>query len=107
MMDKYCPSSWRRTSGYGAPICAFAVKRFAPDRAGWSPGPLTDWVLVDFSADGSTLAHELGHACNLWHIVDVNNLMNETATPSTPGQRRSLTGWQIAMLRASRHVTYF
>jgi predicted Zn-dependent protease len=49
----------------------------------------------------SILPHEMGHACNLWH-VDPSNLMQ----PFDP-RTTNLSWWQILLLRASRHVTYF
>jgi hypothetical protein len=102
--------------GYGAPVCAFDVRSFSDKKYGCSV-PFTDYVTVDFfdaaSADtcgaNLTLAHELGHACNLTHgehWIDhgaAGNLMNDD-----PAERgRSLTKLQVAILRMSRHVTYF
>jgi predicted Zn-dependent protease len=79
---------------------------------GCSLGPLTDYITVMFRredasvVDHSTLAHELGHACSLSHVDGGNNLMNPHPEPANRAQRRSLTRAQIALLRASRHVTY-
>jgi hypothetical protein len=97
----------RRLLGYGAPVVAFAVRRFADGDWGCSLGPLADYVTVDFNdAAGdetdSTLAHELGHACSLWHVQNAGNLMIPAA-PHPP----KLTTFQISVLRTSRHVTYF
>lgn len=101
----------RSLLGYGAPVAAIAVRRFLDRDLGCSPGgPAVNYVLVDFSpADNvadplhfSTLAHELGHACNLVHVTDENNLMIHQA-PHPPQLNRG----QVALLRASRHVTYF
>jgi hypothetical protein len=112
LTDDFFYAGWRRVLGYGAPVIAFAVRSFKdrenPDRAGCSLGPLADWVVVDFGhASPRTLAHEFGHACNLWHPMgppDPDNLM-------TPGGRGgtglSLHTDQIVVLRASRHCTYF
>jgi hypothetical protein len=112
----------RRLLGYGAPVVAFTVKSIEGS-LGCSLGPLTDWVVVQFddsnrdipdaelssddklgSSSGSisTLTHEVGHACNLWHVDDDSNLMH------TPPPRQShLEVWQRVLVRASRHVTYF
>ena len=108
-------TNWRRTIGYGAPICAFSVRSFSGTSDGCSNGPLDDFVLVNFAgaaADlglaanavigkSSILPHESGHACNLWH-VDPSNLMQGSDPRAT-----SLSVWQVMLLRSSRHVTYF
>jgi len=108
-------TNWRRLIGYGAPICAFSVRGFSGTSDGCSNGPLDDFVLVNFSgaaADvslpsnavigkSSILPHESGHACNLWH-VDPSNLMQGSDPRLT-----NLSAWQVALLRSSRHVTYF
>lgn len=112
LMTKYCGGEWRRLIGYGAPVCAFAVKRFSTaGDCGCSIGPSTDYATVNFSCDpqDSDLAHEMGHACNLWHEEDSSNLMHGSPTLLiiNPSQRRELTRWQKALLRASRRVTFF
>jgi hypothetical protein len=99
-------STWRRLLGYGAPVVVFYVKQMASDSGsvGCSAGPLTDWVVVDRQGSlVSTTAHETGHACNLWHSTDPNNLM----APATIRVGSSLDLHQILLVRASRHVTYF
>jgi hypothetical protein len=68
---------------------------------GCSLGFATDYVTVD-KRGIATIAHELAHACNLLHRKDPENLMN----PTQKGQS-TLTDWQIAILRSSRHVTHF
>lgn len=50
-----------------------------------------------------TLAHELGHACNLFHLTDPTNLM-DTTSPGPSGSM--LRFWQELLIRASRHVSY-
>ena len=79
---------------------AVAVKSVEGGKlAGCSLGPLTDYVTV--RADQPVcLAHELGHACSLLHTQAAANLMN----PTCGGVH--LSRWQVAVLRASRHVTY-
>jgi hypothetical protein len=102
----------RRLIGYGAPVVVFVVRSY-PSSAGCSLGPLTNYVTVlTTSTVGAppppvppttllSIDHELGHACNLTHTEDLNNMM----TPGAPGQQ--LATGQILLLRASRHVTYF
>ncbi|SRR6266571_5573474 len=92
----------RRLLGYGAPIAAIAVRKFTDGDEGCALGWAADYVTVDFSGDSSTLAHEMGHACNLWHVSDPSNLMIHQAPHPA-----KLTRFQAAMVRASRHVTFF
>lgn len=67
--------------------------------------PGTDYVIVDrrgTEVDGpATLAHEIGHACDLWHIDDSSNLMNPTVGGT------ALRQWQVCIFRRARFVTYF
>jgi len=100
--------------GIGAPVTVFIV-RDVKDKAGCSLGPLTDYVTVaPIGLEGrfrsgedtgplqaGTIAHEIPHACALWHVGDRSNLMH----PSTDGTQLSL--WQKVVLRNSRHVTYW
>jgi hypothetical protein len=96
------PGSFRRIIGYGAPIVPFAVRHLGTNEAGCSLGPLADYVTVIFSLDNQrALAHELGHACNLWHDDGNDNLMKPD------GVNASLGRFQVALLRASRHITFF
>jgi len=92
---------FRRLIGYGAPVVIFVVRRVEGPEKGCSIGPLTNYVTVE-GRDPICIAHELGHACNLWHVGSQTNLMHEAGC----GQRE-LDWWQIAILRNSRHVTYF
>jgi hypothetical protein len=100
--------------GVGAPVTVFIV-RDVKDKAGCSLGPLTDYVtvapvgLAGHSLEGNEsgplpagiIAHEIGHACALWHVGDRSNLMH----PSSQGIELSF--WQRLVLRNSRHVTYW
>jgi hypothetical protein len=105
-------TSFRRLIGYGAPICAFAVRKFASSYDGCSLGPLADYIMVNFAgASGrdappiyrtdSILPHEMGHCCGLLH-VGAPNLM-----ASNDPRSINLDTWQVAIIRSSRHVTFF
>lgn len=97
-------TTFRRVTGYGAPVVAFAVRSFKSSAVGTSAGPLTDFVLVKFGEKVRTLAHECGHACTLPHGfgISIDNLMHASGTTGS-----YLNRLQISILRASRHVTYF
>jgi hypothetical protein len=87
------------------PVTVFIVNDVS-DTGGCSLGPLTDYVTCDISADGvgtpSLIAHEIGHACNLWHSGSKSNLMYH------PSDRGDGVKWfQKNLLRSSRHVTYW
>ncbi|MDX1600357.1 MAG: hypothetical protein R3191_02465 [Anaerolineales bacterium] len=90
--------SYRRIIGWGAPLATFFVDEVEPGLAGCSLGPLTDYVTV-LADKPVCLAHELAHACNLWHRAADLNLMNSTCGGV------HLERWQVALLRMSRHVT--
>jgi hypothetical protein len=63
--------------------------------------PPDDVVLVSPTAKSDTLAHELGHAGDLWHSSNPDNLMR---VPDRKGSQ--LTRGQVALLRTSRFVTF-
>jgi hypothetical protein len=80
------------------------VVRDVKDKQGCSLGPLADYVTIDPSGvkSASTLAHEVAHACNLWHSGSKSNLMWPDAN------RGDQVKWfQKNLLRSSRHVTYW
>jgi hypothetical protein len=91
-----------RFSGYGAPVTVFVVRDIT-NKGGCSLGPLTNYVTLEARmlarARYRLIAHEVAHACGLWHSEDKGNLM----FPKGPGDR--LLPWQAAILRNSRHVT--
>lgn len=91
-----------RWTGYSAPVTVFIVRDIS-NKGGCSLGPLTDYVTLEAGmlnrARARLLAHEVAHACGLWHSNDKENLM----FPRGPGDR--LTRWQALLLRNSRHVT--
>lgn len=88
--------------GYASPVTVFIVRNIS-NKGGCSLGPLTDYVTLEAGmlsrARHRLLAHEVAHACGLWHSDDKANLM----FPKGPGDR--LTRWQTLILRNSRHVT--
>jgi len=80
------------------------VVRDVEGKNGCSLGPLTNYVVFESTADCAThLAHELGHACGLWHLDDTDNLMFHSCS----GKRNRLAGWQKNVVRAAKYVTYF
>lgn len=89
-------------TGYGAPITVYIVRSMST-RNGCSLGALTDYVTLEAGALKHTrrlMAHEIGHACGLFHTKDKSNVMHANG----PGDQLGLL--QAAVLRNSRHVTY-
>jgi len=101
-LSTFFETGLRRLTGYGAPIAIFVVKDLS-GFGGCSIGWLSDYVTVKHNSL-STTAHELAHACNLLHREDEHNLMHPNSGSLAVVE---MTTWQIAMLRASRHVTLF
>ena len=90
-------------TGYGQPVTVFVVRSMTTHN-GCSLGAAADYVTVEAKSLRTArrlLAHEVAHACGLWHSQRPNNLM----LPQGPGE--DLTHMQAAVLRSSRHVTYF
>lgn len=54
-----------------------------------------------------TLAHELGHACDLLHRTKGGKTPGNLMRPSRDERTHHLTPWQIAVVRSSRRVRYF
>jgi hypothetical protein len=119
---------FRRLIGYGGPVACIFVRSIAGGTEGastFSPDPgdlgcclwLTDYVTIrrqgpptDTAIAHRVLAHELGHACNLWHSGSGTNLMRVPPDLSAAGiatTQSSLSTFQVVWLRASKHVTYF
>jgi hypothetical protein len=90
-------------SGLFYPITAFVVLDI-DQAAGCSLGPLTDYITLapDGTENASTLAHEIAHACGLWHLGSKSNLMWRTFK-----RGHELKWWQKNIFRGSRHVTYW
>jgi hypothetical protein len=95
-------SNGRRLIGYGAPVVVFIVRSVVGSQDGCSLGPLTDYVVVEsgLGPGNNVMAHEIGHACSLWHVDDTTNLMNPDDAET------QLSRFQVALLRSSRHVSY-
>jgi hypothetical protein len=62
--------------------------------------PGTNYVIIDQTSSGLVLAHEIGHAGDLWHVSDKTNLMNHF----TAGD--DVHSWQRCIFRRSRFVYY-
>ncbi|MEZ4515507.1 MAG: matrixin family metalloprotease [Chloroflexota bacterium] len=89
--------------GYGAPVTVFVVRSIS-DKNGCSLGMLTDYVTVEAREALRTrglIAHEIAHACGLLHSQDKANIMY----PTGPGA--TMSRFQTAVFRNSRHVTYW
>ncbi|MEA2934071.1 MAG: hypothetical protein QOD74_717 [Variibacter sp.] len=113
---------WRRLLGYGGPISVFFVRSIQGDSGG--SGGCGKWI-VDFVTISSSAirtpppvvqdarritCHELGHATNLWHIDSGDNPDNLMGTPRPPVadvMDFQMYDWQVLLVRASKHVTYF
>jgi hypothetical protein len=96
---------WGTILGNGAPVTAYVV-RDVRNKSGCSVAFIADYIVIDPAAlagqEGMrlTLAHEIGHACDLWH--DSGTLMQAGPT----GRPRKLSRYQRAIFRSSPHVTY-
>lgn len=98
-------AGWKAIAGvpFTYPITVYVVKDVQGTR-GCSLGPVTDYIVVD--PDGiqnvNTLAHELGHACNLWHTGKKSNIMYHHYT------RGNGSNWiQCNIFRSCRHINYY
>lgn len=100
MATRWFASNFRRVFGLGSPLIVFVV-RGIENFGGCSLGPLSDYVTI-VPNSLICIAHELGHACNLPHTEDPRNLLHHARC-----DQPQLTRWQVAVLRASRHVSYF
>ena len=90
-------------SGLFYPITVFVVLDI-DHASGCSLGPLTDYVTLDpeGAKNASTLAHEIAHACGLWHVQSRSNLLWRTS-----GRGDEVKWWQKNIFRSSRHITYW
>lgn len=111
--------NWRRVLGYGSPVTCFII-RSVPGALGCALW-ITDYATIDGEltlppTSQRTLGHEVGHSCNLWHVCvdnDIRNLMGipgscDPASSNTPDRTNPrMNDWQVLLVRASKHVTYF
>lgn len=101
--------NWRSVVGLGTPVTVLVVRSITRPRVFsgcciWVSNYLTlSGAFIPSGRPNFTLAHELGHACNLWHLVDPPNLMDVTSTGPAGSLLRF---WQEVLVRASRHVSY-
>jgi hypothetical protein len=97
--NSYCfDGAGQRLIGWAAPVIVFVV-RDVEGKKGCSIGPFSDYVTIE-GGDPVCVAHEVGHACSLWHVDPPDNLMNGQCGGT------KLKKWQRVILRNSRHVTY-
>ncbi|WP_227386469.1 hypothetical protein [Microvirga rosea] len=116
LMTVHCfYGGWRRLLGYGAPVSVFFVRSVKPSKDGCGTW-IVDFVTVaaqpmPTSQDLRRVAcHEIGHTGNLWHLGATDNADNLMATPRpmvTDVMNYRLYDWQVLLLRASKHVSYF
>jgi hypothetical protein len=91
------------------PITAFVVED-VQCKSGCGIGPLADYLVIDMDGvnstgprlNNSTLMHEIGHCCHLWHCCAVTDLMWRN-----PDRGDDTKWWQRNLFRNSRHVTYW
>jgi Matrixin len=96
--------SFRRVIGYGAEIIVFIVQDVTGGKNGCSLAATDNYVVIEAKRGDQPFvaAHEMGHACGLVHASDPANLM----FPSTPTANPTLTNFQIAFVRSSKHRVY-
>jgi hypothetical protein len=108
--------SFRRVIGLGAEVIVFIVNDVV-GATGCSFVSSHNYVAVEAKAEIPatpntskvpatyiyTMPHEIGHACDLLHRNSSQNLMDTGSTPANP----TLTNWQKAIFRWSKHCVYF
>ncbi len=89
------------------PVTVFIVEDVI-NKVGCALPVIADYCTVEASqilpTDSSTLGHEVGHRCNLWHSGQHVNLMFQSRADRHPPYW--LHWWQRNLVRSSRHVTY-
>lgn len=98
-----------------APVTVVVVRQIAGNTTGCSLGMTADWVICQSalfdrahpqSYDETVLVHELGHALNLPHHRDRENLMFPSSSPPTNVRGTTLARWQAAVLQTNRHTVH-
>lgn len=90
----------RRLLFLGRPVYLFVIQQ-VKGMSGCSLGPLADYVVVGADCGGMTMAHEIAHACGLWHVGHEANLMKHIHSAD------GLSRLQAVLLSTSEHVTPF
>jgi len=128
-LTSLCPyGAGRRLIGYGAPITIFIVRDTGPKSAGRSS--LMGYAFVEGSTSTitdaktgkrkslRTIAHEAAHLCLLKHVCVIGNARNlmastlacDDAIPKGVKINKNdpnLYGWQVFLMRTSKHVSNF
>jgi hypothetical protein len=102
---------FKRIVGYGAELIVFVIGTVDPTSTiGCSFAATHNYIVIEPNISGiQSIAHELSHACLLPHIDDDNtNLMFPNILLDGGGNllNQSLSNFQIASLRGSRHCTF-
>lgn len=87
------------------PVTVFVIDNFKNTTIGCSMSVLSDYVIIDRKGliSNMTLAHEIGHACGLWHSRTPANFMYKCA----PEEGKAPNWYQKCLVRSSRHVQYW
>jgi hypothetical protein len=106
--------AWRRLLGYGAPVSVFFVR----SQQGGAAEGCGMWIVDFITVVGHVMpvsedfrrvtVHEMGHATNLLHVDGTGDNVMIMPRPSTTNVMDFIFyTWQILLIRASKHVSYF
>ena len=100
----YIDSGALRPPGNPVPVIPVVTGSSADDSA----GSMQPAAAKTFTPGAKmTLAHELGHACDLLHRTKGGRTPGNLMRPGQVERTHHLTDWQIAVVRSSRRVRYF